>query len=312
MKILALIAVPAFLCLAATPLLPSDPPNPETNLPAQKVGPGDLLAIAVSDCPELSRSFRVGADGTLFLPLLNEPIKVADKYPSGIGVEIAQALVDQGILVSPVVSVAVAQYRSVPVTVFGAVRRPITFQAVGPVTLIDAITRADGLGPDAGPEILVTQRGADGKVGAVQHIPVKGLIDDADPQFNIRLRGGEEVRVPPAGKVYVVGNVKKSGAFPISDGNDTTVLKVIALSEGLLPYTNKQAFIYRREGGKSDRAEIPIQLNRIMDRKAPDVSLRANDILYIPDSKGRKLTAETLQRITSFGTATASGMLIWK
>ncbi|HZQ51637.1 MAG TPA: polysaccharide biosynthesis/export family protein [Bryobacteraceae bacterium] len=312
MKILALLAVSAILGLAASPLLPSEPPDPDTNLPAQQVGPGDLLAIAVADCPELSRSFRVAADGTLALPLLNEPMKVADKYPSDIGKEIAKALVDQGILVSPVVTVSVAQYRSVPVTVFGAVHHPITFQAVGPVTLIDAITRAEGLSDDAGPEILVSQPAADGKAGLVQRVPVKGLIDEADPQFNIRLHGGEEIRVPPAGKFYVVGNVKKSGAFPISQGNDSTVLKAIALSEGLLPYTNKQAYIYRREAGKSSRDEIPVQLSRILDHKAADVALRANDILYIPDSKGRRMTAQTLERIAGFGTATASGLLIWK
>jgi hypothetical protein len=49
-----------------------------------------------------------------------------------------------------------------------------------------------------------------------------------------------------------------------------------------------------------------------MDRKAPDVALQPNDILYIPDSKGRKMTAETLDRLAGFGTSTASGLLIWR
>jgi len=161
-------------------------------------------------------------------------------------------LTKEQILVNPVVSAAVVEYRSVPVSVMGAVKRPITFQAVGPVTLLDALTRAEGLSADAGAEILVTRTRdtPDGRPGLVQRVPVRGLIDDADPSLNIRLRGGEEIRVPPAGRVYVLGNVKKSGAFSIQDGNDTTVLKAIALSEGLLPYANKQAYIYRRESGK--------------------------------------------------------------
>ena len=87
---------------------------------------------------------------------------------------------------------------------------------------------------------------------------------------------------------------------------------MIALTEGLQPYTNKEAYIYRREAGKGQRNEIPIPLSKIMDRKAPDVELQANDILYIPDSKGRKLTAETLERVTAFGIATASGLLIFR
>jgi polysaccharide biosynthesis/export protein len=289
------------------------PADPEINLPAQKIGPNDLLSISVQDCPELTRNFRVSANGTLALPLLNKRIQAAGKLPEEIEAELSQALIDGQLLVKPVVSVSVAEYRSVPVSVMGSVRRPVTFQAIGEVTLLDALAKAEGLTADAGPEILISRsRTKEGAPGLLQRIPVKGLIDNADPALNIRLYGGEEIRVPAVGRVYVVGNVKKSGAFSILDGSSTTVLKAIALSEGLLPYSNKQAFIYRTEAGKSARNEIPIELRQIMDRKAPDVALQPNDILYIPDSKGRKMTAETLDRLAGFGTNTASGLLIWR
>lgn len=293
--------------------LPVPPADPEANLPAQKVGPNDLLSVSVEDCPELTRNFRVSAKGMLVLPLLKKSIYVAGKLPEEIETEISQALIDGQLLVQPVVSVSVAEYRSVPVSVMGSVKRPITFQAVGGVTLLDALAKAEGLSADAGPEILVSRSSTKGETpGLLQRIPIKGLIDNADPALNIPLYGGEEIRVPAVGRVYVVGNVKKSGAFPILDGSNTTVLKAIALSEGLLPYTNKQAFIYRTEAGKSGRNEIPIELSRIMDRKAPDVPLQPNDILYVPDSKGRKMTAQTLERLAGFGSSTASGLLIWR
>ncbi len=109
----------------------------------------------------------------------------------------------------------------------------------------------------------------------------------------------------------MIGNVKKTGAFPVGDGNDTTVLKMIAVTEGLLPYTNKDAFIYRREAGKEGRSEIPVQLTRIMEHKAPDIPLQSNDILYIPDSRGKRLSAETLRTLTGFGVSAATGLLIW-
>ncbi len=291
------------------------PSSPDATLPAQKIGPNDLLWISVADCPELTRNFRVSSDGKLALPLLKQRIPVAGKLPVEIESEITDALLQEQLLVSPVVSVSVTEYRSVPISVLGAVKHPITFQAVGDVTLLDALTRAEGLSPEAGPEILVSKaRGSDreGESSAlVERISVKRLIDDADPALNIRLYGGEEIRVPPAGRVYVVGNVKRSGAFPVQDGNDTSVMKVIALSEGLLPYTNKEAYIYRRESGKDDRNEIRIELSKILDRKSPDVRLQPNDILYIPDNKGRKLTAQALDRIAGFGSSTASGVLIF-
>ena len=290
------------------------PINQAASLPVQRVGPEDLLSISVSDCPELTKNFRVMSNGMLVLPLLKERIQASDKLPGEIESELSLALVREQLLVQPVVSVSVAEYRSLPVSVLGAVRRPITFQAAGGVSLLDALTRADGLSPDAGSEILVTrsQAVAKGATGLVQRISVKQLIDGADPSLNVRLNGGEEIRVPSAGRVYVIGNVKRTGVFPIEDGNDTTVLKVIAQSEGLLPYTNKDAVIYRREAGKSGRDEVQVQLTRIMEHKSPDVRLQANDILYIPDSKGKRISAETLRTITGFGVSAGTGLLIWK
>ena len=43
-----------------------------------------------------------------------------------------------------------------------------------------------------------------------------------------------------------------------------------------------------------------------MKRKSPDVPLQANDILYIPDNNGQRLTAETFDRLAGLGTATAT------
>jgi len=295
--------------------LPTNPISSKPNdaLPSQKLGPGDLVSFSVSDCPDLTRNFRVNAAGYLKLPLLKEPIAAAGKEPQDIEEEVTRALMKDEILVQPVVSVAVMEYRSVPVSVMGAVKRPITFQAVGIVTLLDALARAEGLTQDAGAEVLVSHPRAAGATGPalVQRIPINGLMVDADPALNIRLVGGEEIRVPPTGKVYVVGNVRKPGIYPIQQGNQSTVFEMIAMSEGLAPYWKKQAYIYRREGGKDGRNEIQVDLAKIMDRKGMDIILQANDILYIPDNKGQRLTNTIIERIVGFGTATGTGILVW-
>jgi polysaccharide export outer membrane protein len=191
------------------------------------------------------------------------------------------------------------------------VKQPLTFQASGPATLLEAITKAGGLAPEAGPEILVSraQSGADGTVTSlVQRILVKGLIDAADPTLNITLIGGEEIRVPEVGRVYVIGNVKKPGAFAMQDGLESTVLKMLALSEGLMPYASKDAYIYRREANGS-KNEIAVPLNKIMDRKAPDQPLLANDILYVPDNKGRRMTLGALEKVLVFGAGASSALI---
>ena len=284
------------------------------NLPAQKVGPNDLIAVSVYGAPELSRTIRVSADGGIRLPMLKRRIKAEGLMPGELETAIAEALRAEQILVDPFVTVTLAEYYSRPISVAGAVRSPITFQAVGNLTLLDAITRAGGLSPEAGPEILVSrlQPGEEGRpIALTQRIPVKALLEAADPELNLKLVGGEEIRVPEAGKVFVVGNVRKPGSFPVQDVTDTTVLKMLALAEGLAPYAAKEAFIYRREAGASAKNEIPIEIRKILERKAPDVPLQANDILYVPDAKGRRIGMTALERIIGFGSATASGVLIW-
>ncbi len=124
----------------------------------------------------------------------------------------------------------------------------MTFQASGPVTLIDAITRAEGLTPDAGSEILVSRTGPDENglaTSLMERISVKDLIDHADTRLNLSLSGGEQVRVPEIGKVFVLGNVHKPGTVRVEDASGTSVRKVLALSEGLSPFSAHQAFIYR-------------------------------------------------------------------
>lgn len=272
------------------------------------------MAISVANSPELTRNFRVSDDGTLALPMMRKRLMVAGKDTPEIEKEIEDELVAEQILVQPVVSVSVAELRSRPVSVVGAVRHPITFQATGNITLLDAITRADGLSEAAGADILLTRahEAGDALTGSlVERIPVHKLIDEADPSVNVRLYGGEQIRVPFAGRVYVLGNVKRSGAFPIQDNNQLTVMKVLAESDGLAPYAKKDGFIFREETGKAERDAIMVPIKDILDRKAPDVSLQANDILYVPDNSKKRVTEETLIKTLSFGVATVSGYLIF-
>jgi polysaccharide export outer membrane protein len=247
------------------------------NLPVLKLQAGDLVAVSVYDAPELTRTVRVDPDGTIRLPLLAEGVKAAGLMPVELESELVKALKSGEILVDPVVKITVVEYHSRPISVMGAVRKPVTFQSDGSITLLDALSRAEGFTVDAGQEILVTQN------DAVQHIAVKRLMDGADPALNLRLLGNEEIRVPVADKIFVLGNIRKPGAFPIRDPADKTVLKMVALSEGLMPFSQKIAYIVRRREGETP-PEIPIELSKIMDRKSPDVPLEVGDILYVPDN----------------------------
>jgi len=288
-------------------------PDGSANLPSQPIGPSDLIAVSIYDAPELSRTIRVGADGYFALPMLKQRLMAKGLYPADLEASIGTALRDEEILVSPVVTVTIAEYHSHPISVSGSVKLPLVFQAEGPTTLLEAIARAQGLNADAGREILISrpQPGPDGNIIMLtRRISVRSLFDDADPELNVTLTGGEEIRVPEIGKIYVMGNVKKSGAFPVQDGADTTVMQMLALAEGLSPFANKQAFIYRREAAGS-KNEIAVPLDKIMKRQAPDVPLTANDILYIPDNRGKRFGMAALEKILLFGGTAGATALIY-
>jgi polysaccharide export outer membrane protein len=283
-----------------------------SNLPTEKLGKDDLIGITVYDAPELTRTVRVNSEGDIRLPMLKQHVPAAGLYPVELGSAISTALIGEHILVNPIVTVTVVEYRSRPISVVGAVKNPLTFQAAGTVTLLDAISRAQGLTDNAGAEILVTRQvsGANDKsVAVTQRIPVYGLMNAEDSTLNMHLEGGEEIRVPEAGRIFVAGNVKKPGAFYITNGSQSSIMRALALSGGLDSYTAHKAYIYRLDGDSGSRTEIPVELKKILSRKSPDVALLANDVLYIPDAAGLRAAMKVLQTSVGVGTSLATSFI---
>jgi polysaccharide biosynthesis/export protein len=262
-----------------------------TNLGDEPVGVGDLVYITVTGSPEFTRSYRVSNDGDISIPLVSKPIPVSGLAPAAIANAVSGALIRDRILVAPIVSAAVLEYKSRQVTVAGAVNTPVIIQATGDLKLLDAIARAHGVAPDAGAEVIVSSVDkVTGKRNSTS-IPIKDLLSGGDRNLNISLHGGEEVRVPEAAKLFVAGNVKLPGLYRINDEEGSSVLKALALSQGTLPDSTKEAYVYRMVAGANQRQEIVIPLRDILRRKAPDVPLQANDILYVPALSGVRLAS---------------------
>src|SRR5580704_1875034 len=275
------------------------------NLPFQPIGVSDLVHLTVDDSPELSQSFRVDNHGNLNLPLLRAPIHAEGLLPNALRDQIAAALRAQHLLVNPVVDVSVVEYRSRNVTIAGAVKAPTIIQEIGNLRLLGALSQAGGLLPDAGPEIIVEQPNA-----GLQRISVRGLFDGFHPELNIPIAAGTQIRVPQCELVFVVGNVKRPGAFPFQNLRDTTVLQLLALSGGLDSFSLNKAYIYREQLGSAQKTEIEVPLRRILDRKSQDVKLAANDILYVPTNGKLKASASVLNHVTGMGNAAVSAA-IW-
>jgi polysaccharide export outer membrane protein len=280
-----------------------------SNLPVEKIGRDDLLGITVYDSPELTRTVRVDSDGNIRLPMVRPGIQAAGLNPAELENAISKVLIQENVLVDPIVTVSVVEYRSRPISVIGAVRSPTTFQATGTVTLLDAITRAGGLGENAGSEILVSHPPSDTNdksITVTERIQVLSLLSGEDLASNMNLKGGENIRVPEAGRIFVAGNVKHPGVFPITEGSESSVLKALALSGGLDSYSGRIAYIYRIDGSSGRKSEIPIAVKKIMARKSPDVPLYANDMLYVTNATGQRITAKALAITTGVGLGAAT------
>lgn len=275
------------------------PPRSTAVQPAERLGPDDLVELDVANCPELSRSFRLSADGSLPLPLLARPLDAAGLTPSELSRELREALMKQNLLLDPVVVVSVLEYRSRPVSVMGAVMHPTTLQATGNMTLLSALATAGGLSPTAGGVILISTGSPSGAT-TVRSIPTADLLGGL-AEANPPLHGGEDIRVPDGGKIFVAGNVNRPGMYPMQNDAETTVVKAVTLSAGLAPYSGNVAYIYRHRGAGANSEGEKIELARIMTHKAPDVTLHADDILYVPANDGKRLTVRVLTQIAGFG-----------
>jgi polysaccharide export outer membrane protein len=280
------------------------------NLPVQKIGPSDLLAVTVYDAPEFSRSVRVLDSGDIKLPLMEKTIHVSGLFPADIEVLITDELRREHLLIDPYVTVTVADYHSRPISVSGAVKSPTIFQAIGNVNLLDALAKAGGPADNAGGELIVTR--PNGPAGpSTQRISIKALTNGNDPALNVKLEGGDLVMVPTIGTVVVAGNVKMSGIYPVQDSGVTTVMTAIAQAQGLGDYKPPKVYIYRPDE-LGVKHEIEINLKDILNRKKPDVTLQAKDVLYVPDNNGKKNFNLWMDRVSGVGTSAASGALIYR
>jgi polysaccharide biosynthesis/export protein len=306
----AIFAIALPLAAQETPRPPSvSDLSPGSNLPLQRVGPEDLLSVQVIDAPELTRTVRISAEGTIRLPMVKEALHVQGLMPNEIEVLLTEALEREKLFVDPFVTVNIVEFHSRPISVSGAVRAPAIFQAIGSVSLLDALARAGGLTPDqAGPEIIVTRPNGDPATQSIQRIPVKLLYSGSDPTLNLKLVGGEEIRVPDVGKFIVAGSVVSPGPYPVLDGNANTVITAISQAKGTIQFYSHTVYIYRPDD-KGSLHEIEVDLGKILQRKIPDVTLQAHDILYVPDSSRRRITQTTINALTGVAGSAATASI---
>lgn len=295
-----------------------------------RISPDDVLDINVVDVPEYSHTYRVAPDGTIRLPLLNEPITAAGLTPVALAAALTTKLTASQLLRDPHVLVEVKESRANAIAVTGAVKSPQNYQVFGRTTLLNVLSQAGGLTDDAS-NTAVVKRGpiaeqvfhaehasATENSPAAAHAPISVDLKQlfaGDRAENLDLYPGDSVVVPRAGIIYVVGAVNKSGGFVLTgERGSMTVLKAVALAEDLKPTADaKKAVLIRKNAALPNGAqEFTLNLPLILANKAPDSPMMADDVLFVPDSSTKKFMHRAGEAAMQAATVLTYGAFIYK
>jgi polysaccharide export outer membrane protein len=287
-----------FFCLLAAPGSVAQDQAVQSAAAALRLGAGDTVEVSVYNVPDLTTKARIGSNGEVHLPLIDY-VKLSGLTAEEAEVEIQKRLVDGGFVKDPHVTVVVDHYGSEGVSLLGEVSRPGVYPAVGQIRLFDLISAAGGLTEKAGQSVTITHRDQPGKPGTVTL--THNLV--STPESNVPVFPGDTIVVSKADLVYVVGDVGRPSGFLMDTGH-LTVLQALALAGGTTRTAKLgDAKIIRQ--GSSGNTETPVQLKKILEAKAPDLSMQAGDILFIPTSAGKVLAGRTfeaaMQAVTAVG-----------
>lgn len=285
----------------------------ETAHPPYRLGPEDTLTVRVLELDEIpDRPVRIDNSGFIDLPLAGR-IMASGKTAPELEREISNSL--RKFLHEPRVSVHVAEYRSQPVSVIGAVNTPGVHQLQGPKRVIEILSMAGGLRPEAGSVVQITRENIYGPLGIADAKPdpsgrfttaevdLDRLLKGQDAANNILVQPHDVVSVTKADIVYVIGEVRKSGGFTLRSKERLTLLQALALAEGLeRTAAAKNAKVLRTAPGGGQRTEIPVNLSRILANQAPDIPLQADDILVVPNNAARSVAMRTMETALQIGT----------
>ena len=305
------LAISVCICAAAVTWA-ADRETPSNYL----LGPDDQIMILASDAEEISnKPVRIDMRGNINLPMIGR-LRAAGLTADLLEAEIENRL--RKYLQEPDVAISITEFRSQPISILGAVQTPGVHQLQGRKNLFGVLSLAGGLRPDAGYSVKVTRRiewgriplpgAADDPTGrfSVASVNTKAIMDATNPAENIEIRPEDVISVPKAELIYVIGAVRKSGGYVLGENETLSALQALALAEGLDRFAAPQsAKIMRAVPGQAQRAEIAVNIKTLMGGKSADVTLRADDILFIPTSVGKAAAVRGLESALQIGAGLA-------
>lgn len=292
-----------------------------------RIGPNDVIDVQVENAPELSKTFRVTAAGTFLMPYVGR-VTAAKKTTEELALLITSGLKGD-YLKDPKVTVNVKEYNSRSFFIQGSVRSPGVYQIEGRPSMLELLTLAGGLADTHGANAFIIRRiktttppdtGAEGTVEPKPAVAANGGQESTDdlPKYELKsvningllkgrfeqdtlLEPGDIINIPSSDVFFVAGEVNAPGSFPLKEG--TTLRQAISLAQG----TNYKAAldhgIIFRENADGKRVELRVNIGAIMSGKKEDMTIAANDIIMVTNSKAKTIGSALLK---AFGMSTVA------
>jgi len=282
------------------------------------IGANDGITIIALGADDLSKTWRVSSSGELALPMAGK-IHAAGMTTAQLEQELTLRL--KHYILEPQVTVYISEFRSVTVTVQGAVDKPGRIQTEGQKTLLGVLMMAGGT-KSPGPTLTVTRESEYGSIPlpgvrkdlagrySVVELPMREVLDASSPAANLIMQPEDVVSVSIEQRlVYIMGEVNRPGAVELVTQDSISIVQVLAVAGGMTKVAapGKTAILRRDSEGRYDPAGS-VDLKSILAGKSKDKLLIAGDIIVVPSSDFKfYLQAITMSAATS---GVTSGLFI--
>lgn len=295
-----------------------------------RLGPGDQVEVRIFGLEDHAIIARISNSGKIHLPFLGI-VPVAALTPIELEGEIGKRLKERKLMKDPVVQVRITEYRAQPVYILGEVGNPGQYVLYHRKHLMDLITMAGGIADSAReygflyrrnsnwtiPAEPVDQAGAgapppggaaEGKpLYSVTKINLRSLLSGKNLEFDLPLRGGDLFYIPAKqqGFFYVVGDVLRTGAFAIPEGEPLLATRGISMAGGPTKTAKMSQGVLVRYDETGQLREIPLDFAAIFKGKEQDFLIEPDDVIFIPGSSAKTIGYGLLGMLPNIAVQTA-------
>jgi polysaccharide export outer membrane protein len=256
----------------------------DADVRAYRLGPEDLIEIQVFDVEGLDREVRVQQDGSiLWNPVGKVPVEglTVDEL-----VERLTALLKSKWLNDPQITIQIKDFKSKMASVIGAVTNPGRYPVIGRKDLVQMISEAGGVTPQAGDAIVILRDGPNGDGTSTITIDLRELSEGGNPELNILIEPNDVISVPIDReiKVFVTGRVNDPGTIRAKMSEGITLMQAIAGAGGVAQGAKQAAVMVKRLDKNGRETRIKVNLRDIIRGKKVDIRLQEGDVVYVPES----------------------------